>query len=255
MLAFLTPSRRTPPRPPPPFRARDMGATSSEGTVDVPAPAPAPAPAVPVPARPPARKKRRLDSEDVEKVLRLHFRAPRLPILDDAVHDLDLFHENTLPHAVRDGVRLVESRRVVQFTLQLKTYDRARKSVALLGEDFLRYPTMKLALVPEATPSHMYVSARHTGRQPEMLRAPQTALFTGRTDATGSFALGTIDAHGYCAFSFKILLRTKHAPAAAAGGLFCLAATPLDPGLQCEQLSWRSAPFCVKAQIRGLAGD
>ena len=185
-------------------------------------------------------------------MLRLHFRAPRLPILDDAVRDLDLFHEATLPHAVRDGVRLVESRRVVQFTLQLKTYDRARNSVALLGEDVLRYTMMKLALVPSSSPSDMYVSARHAGRQPEMLRTTQAALFTGRTDATGSFALGTIDAHGYCAFSFKILLRTNHVADAAAKDLFCLAATPLDPGLQCEQLSWRSAPFSVKAQIRSL---
>ncbi len=224
-----------------------MGSTSSEGTVDVPAAA-APAP------RPAGRKKRRLGSEDVEKVLRLHFRAPRLPILDDAVSDLDLFHEATLPHAVRDGVRLVESRRPIQLTLQLKTYDSTRNSVAL-DDDVLRYRTMKLALVPESTPSNMYVSARHAGRQPEMLHTKQPALFTGRTDATGSFALGTIDAHGYCAFSFKILLRTKHVADAAAKDLFCLAATPLDPGLQCEQLSWRSAPFCVKAQIRGLASD
>tara|TARA_Y100000817_G_scaffold76818_1_gene59120 strand:- start:818 stop:1495 length:678 start_codon:yes stop_codon:yes gene_type:complete len=222
-----------------------MGSTSSEGTIDVPESA-APAP------RPAARKKRRLDSEDIEKVLRLHFRAPRLPILDDTVRDLDLFHEATLPHAVRDGVRLVESRRVVQFTLQLKTYDRARNSVALLGEDVLRYATMKLALVPSSSPSNTYVSSRHTGRPPEMLRTKQASLFTGRTDVTGSFALGTIDAHGYCAFSFKILLRTKHVADAAAKDLFCLAATPLDPGLQCEQLSWRSAPFSVKVQIRSL---
>ena len=201
--------------------------------------------------RPPPRKQRRLESADVQKVLWLHLRAPRLPILGDAVRDLDLFNECTLPHAVRNGVRFLESRRTVELTLQLKTYSPTGKSVALLDEFVLCGATMKLALAAEATPTATFVSAAHRS-QPGVVKLDDKALFSGNVDSSGSFALATFDAHGFCTFRFKVLLRSGQVPDMDAADQFCFTASPLNPKLQCSQLSWKSSPFLVKKQLRPL---
>ena len=73
-------------------------------------------------------RKRPLETSEIAAILNLHIRAPRLPLLDPSTRDLDLSTED-FPHAMRNGVRIVESRRWVSLTLQLKTFDRARRSV------------------------------------------------------------------------------------------------------------------------------
>ena len=210
--------------------------SSSDGTVE---------------ARPPPRKQRRLNDVDVRKILQLHLRAPRLPILGDAVRDLDLFGECTLPHAVRNGKRFLESRRMVQLRLQLKFYDHAGKSTALLDEYVLCGTTMKLALAAEAAPAITYVSSRHA-QQPGLVKLDDKALFSGKVDSTASFALAKLDAHGFANFRFKVLLRSGQVSDMEATDEFCFIATPLDPTLQCSQLSWKSCPFLVKKQLRPL---
>lgn len=202
--------------------------------------------------RPPPRKQRRLNDTDVQKVLWLHLRAPRLPILGDAVRDLDLFDECTLPHAVRNGVRFLESRRTVELTLQLKTHSPTGKSVALLDEFVLCGTTMKLALAAEATPTATFVSAGYRSQHPGLVKLDDKALFSGNVDSAGSFALAKFDAHGFCTFRFKVLLRSGHVPDMDAADQFCFTASPLDPTLQCSQLSWKSSPFLVKKQLRPL---
>ena len=201
--------------------------------------------------RPPPRKQRRLESADVQKVLWLHLRAPRLPILGNAVSDLDLVDECTFPHAVRKGVRYLESRRTVELTIQLKTYTATGKSVALLDEYVLCGTKLKLALAAEAAPAAVFVSSRHA-QQPGLVKLEEKALFSGNVDSTGSFALATLDAHGFANFSFKVLLRSGQVPDMEATETFCFTASPLDPKLQCSQLSWKSSPFLVKKQLRPL---
>lgn len=210
--------------------------SSSDGTVE---------------ARPPPRKQRRLESADVQKVLWLHLRAPRLPILGDAVRDLDLFDEGTFPHAVRNRKRYLESRRTVEITIQLKTYTATGKSVALLDEYVLCGTKLKLALAAEAAPAATFVSSRHS-QQPGLVKLDDKALFSGKVDSTGSYAISTIDSHGFANFSFKVLLRSGHVPDMDATETFCFTASPLDPTIQCSQLSWKSSPFLVKKQLRPL---
>ncbi len=191
-------------------------------------------------------RKRPLETPEIAAILNLHIRAPRLPLLDPSTRDLDLSTED-FPHAMRNGVRIVESRRWVSLTLQLKTFDRARRSVALDAQQMLRDTRMKLALVPAGDVTHQFVSKDFSAKAPMYLQTNLARIFQGEVDATRSFAVAPVDAYGYCVFRFKVLFRKP-----GDHSKFCLLATPLDPHLQSSQLEWMSQPFCVKAQIRGV---
>lgn len=185
---------------------------------------------------------------DAAKILGLHIRA-HVPQFDRASPNVNLQHLGILPHVVAGGEWLVDARKFVRITLQLKTWD-GGNSVGLEAQGILHRARLKLALVPEEDAQKCFVTKRFPSNMPLTLYTSQSDHFSGDTDVSGSFATAEIDRNGFCRFEFKVLLLNaliKNRPPKAR---FRLIASPLDRSLMSPQLSWKSMPFRVKSQIR-----
>mgnify|MGYP004410818351 FL=1 len=219
-----------------------MASTSSDDTAAAPEPEPPPQP--PQPA-----KRRRLETFEIAKVLALHLRAYKDGI-DRSKSEAFFGTRAMLPHAIRKDQWLVDMRKSVCLILQLKTYNGRGSSTGLQGEGILQYTKMKLSLSPvdDCNASFVTESCAPKGL-PGAVPTKVKRIFAGRTDPTGSFAIGEMDAHGLCKFEFKILLLNSQIEGREPNAEFRLCATPLDLSLQAPQLTWRSRPFLVKSQI------
>lgn len=197
---------------------------------------------------------RTVTNPEVARVLALHIRRRNAPVLQrgpDAPAFLDLSKLQTIPHFARRGELLVDTRKRIVLTLQLRTNDSKFASIPLAGESFLHGCKFKLALAPVECPTKTFVSNRLSASRDPFLPTDADSIFSGATDATGSFAIAEIDVNGIVEFDFRILLLS----AGLSDGRkqkFILKATPVDPHLQSPQLTWMQSAlaFEVKSQVR-----
>jgi len=200
---------------------------------------------------------RAVSASDIEKILSLHIRRCRAPLLDVGAAglaqspDLDLSNMHTIPHFVRNGELVVDMRKRVVLILQLKYRNEKLESMPLFGERFLEGRKMKLMLAPEDCPSETFVSKRHRAAGFPIVQTSEENIFSGSTDPTGSYAIAAFDEDGCARFEFRILLLSARLDGRPAKSRFFLKASPLDAVLHCPQLTWKSVhPFSVKSQIR-----
>ena len=196
---------------------------------------------------------RTVTNPEVARVLALHIRRRNAPVVQrgpDAPAFVDFSRLQTLPHFARNGELLVDTRKRIVLTLQLKTNDSKFASIPLVGESFLHGVKMKLALAPAERPTRTFVSSRFSqASHDQFLPTDADAIFSGATDATGSFALAEIDVNGIFEFDFRLLLLSQ---GRRDRQKFLLKASPVDPHLQSPQLTWyhSNLDFEVKSQVR-----